>query len=239
MWLRGIVKESIVCYAYMIMTGVMGLHRALILDMDGTMLDTERILIQLWDQVAREMGYVFPMEILVSTVGTTNEETREIIRAAYPSAPHDEIREEFSRRFWPIRERGEVPVKEGLFELLHAAKEHGMKIGVCTSTHRAAVDALLAAYDLPRLIDAMVCGGEAEHGKPDPAPYLLAAQRLGVHPEECIAVEDSPHGARSALDAGMTVAVIPDMVQPPDSVTRQAHVLDTLRDVISLFTSGS
>lgn len=208
--------------------------RALILDVDGTMMDTERAMIDLWEQIGREMGYDFDRAVLISTVGTTYEETGRIVRAAFPDAPNDAILGEVSRRFHAMRDRGEVPVKPGARALLAAARERGLPVGVCTSTPRESIERTLEAAGLLALVDASVCAGEAGRGKPDPAPYLLAAHRLGVPPGECLAVEDSPHGARSALGAGMAVAVVPDLVEPPGDVRRRAMILSSLRDVIAL-----
>lgn len=209
--------------------------RALILDMDGTMVDTERTLVDLWEDVAGEMGHPFSRDVLISTVGTTYEETERIMQEAYPGAPHEAIREEVSRRFAPMRDRGEVPVKPGIRELLERAREMGLRVGVCTSTHRASTEKTLAAAGLLSFIDDMVCGGEAERGKPDPAPYLLMAKRLGADPQGCLVVEDSPHGAMSALDAGMTVVVIPDMTEPPEEIRRRVAVLPDAFGVLEMF----
>ena len=76
-------------------------------------------------------------------------------------------------------------------------------------------------------------GNEVTHGKPDPALYLLAAARLGVAPEDCIAFEDSENGARAAQAAGVRVVIVPDLKPPPEDVAARAHgVIGSLADAI-------
>jgi HAD superfamily hydrolase (TIGR01509 family) len=208
--------------------------RALILDMDGTTLDTERVLLKMWETAAREMGYIFAMDVMASTVGTTYAETLRMMDRAYPGAPHDGIRKEVSRRFQAARESGGIALRPGFHEIVRAARERGMALGICTSTRRASAEATLAAAGIAPLFDAMVCGGDTELGKPDPAPYLLAAERLGVQPGQCVAVEDSPSGARSALAAGMRVIVVPDVLAIPPDVAALAGMAADLAEAARL-----
>ncbi len=208
--------------------------KALILDMDGTMIDSERTIIRLWGDIARELGHMFDDAVMIATVGTTYEATEQAMLSAYPDAPHAQIRAEASRRFHILRDEGNIPLRPGLMNLLDAARERNLPVGVCTSTRRASAEATLAACGILPRIGAMVCAGEAQAGKPDPAPYLLAAHRLGVEPKDCVAVEDSPSGARSALSAGMRVAVVPDLVPVPADVVPRARVLTTLSQAADL-----
>jgi HAD superfamily hydrolase (TIGR01509 family) len=211
-----------------------GRFRALALDMDGTVLDSERVLLRLWDEIAREKGFVFAWEVMVSTVGTTSDLTHRILTDAYPDAPHEEIRKEMARQYRLALGAGKVPPRPGLMQLLSHARAKGLAIGLCTSTRRATTEVAIKETGLAGWFDALVCAKEAAAGKPDPAPYLLMAERLGHKPTECIAVEDSPAGARSALGAGFTVAVVPDLVTPPQEIAERAVVLPTLADVIAL-----
>jgi HAD superfamily hydrolase (TIGR01509 family) len=204
------------------------------MDMDGTLVDTERELIRLQGEVAREKGFHFDRAVMVSTVGTTYETSVRIMHDAYPDAPHAAIREEVGKRFSALRAEGGIPVRKGAHALLDAALTRGMVIGLCTSTQRPSVESTLNAADLTRYFTTTVCADEAEHGKPHPAPYLLAAKRLGVAPENCLVVEDSPAGARSALAAGMRVVVVPDLIPVPDDLADRVTVLDSLLEVIDL-----
>ena len=213
------------------------LFKTIIFDMDGTLLDSERSLLDLWESVALKKGYVFSREIMESTVGVTFEDTMRIITEAYPDAPHDEIRKETSARFNEMRANGEIGLQPGVREALEYVSGLGLRIGLCTSTRRSsAIDRLKSAGILD-YFDAMAFGDEVKRGKPDPEPYLLAASKLGVDPKDCLVVEDTPSGARSALSAGMAVAVVPDVVSVPDDVAERVTVLNNITEISTLLSA--
>ena len=91
----------------------------------------------------------------------------------------------------------------------------------------------LGHVDVLKYFRCITGGDEVTHGKPDPALYLLAATRLGVEPQDCIAFEDSENGARSAQSAGIRVVIVPDLKHPPEDVAARAHgVIDSLADAV-------
>jgi HAD superfamily hydrolase (TIGR01509 family) len=120
-----------------------------------------------------------------------------------------------------------VPLRPGAREWLGFVAGMGIPLGLATSSGPALVRERLG--ELVSIFDAVVTRADVARGKPHPDLYLEAAARLGVAPEECLAVEDSPTGARAALAAGMPVVVIPDLVPtPPDVAERLVGVLDSL-----------
>jgi HAD superfamily hydrolase (TIGR01509 family) len=211
-----------------------GRSTALILDMDGTTLDTERVLLKIWEAVARERGHIFSMDVMASTVGTTYKETIRMMEAAYPGAPHDDIRAEVSGRFRIARESGGIALRPGFREIVSRARQKCMKLGICTSTRRVSAEASVAATGIASCFDAMVCGDDVSRGKPDPEPYLLAAKRLGEPPDLCAAVEDSPSGVRSALAAGMRVIAVPDVLPIPADLAALVSVAADLAEAALL-----
>jgi beta-phosphoglucomutase-like phosphatase (HAD superfamily) len=85
--------------------------------------------------------------------------------------------------------------------------------------------------------NAIITGDEVTHGKPAPDIYLLAARKLGVELSQCPVLEDSENGARSALAVGMSVVIVPDLVQPPSEIKAKAHqVCESLHEVLALVT---
>jgi HAD superfamily hydrolase (TIGR01509 family) len=102
----------------------------------------------------------------------------------------------------------ELPVFEDAVGTARELKRRGMPIAIASSSPRARVDRTLAAAGITDLFDVTVAGDEVERGKPAPDLFLAAAEKLAVPPERCVAVEDSPVGVESALDAGMTVVAV-------------------------------
>ena len=209
-------------------------YKAVIFDMDGTLVDSERALLDVWDSTAREMGYIFSRDVMMKTIGTTYAETMRMIRETYPDAPHDDIRKETSLRFGAMRAGGQIALRPGARTALAAVSDLGLKIGLCTSTRGMSAKATLDSVGISGYFNATVFGDEITRGKPDPEPYLLVASKLGLNPRECLAVEDSPSGARSALAAGMAVAFVPDMLPVPDDVADKIAIVDNITQIITL-----
>ena len=215
--------------------GAGAMFGAVILDMDGTVIDSERALLALWEAVSMSRGYAFSREAMMRTIGTTYNETIRIMEEAYPDAPHAEIREEMARRFREMRENGEIGLRPDVNEFLEKVYGRGISIGLCTSTRGSSARLTLENAGILKYFDALVCGDDVTRSKPDPEPYLLSAARLGLSPMECFVVEDSPSGARSALAAGMTVAVVPDLIPVPGDVAGRVKVIDSILQAIPLF----
>ena len=130
-----------------------------------------------------------------------------------------------------------LTVKEGAKEVLEYLKSHGYKIGMATSTPLDTVKDHLARTGMTDYFDTVVTGDMIQNGKPAPDIYLLAAERLGVSPEECVGVEDSLNGVRAIHAAGMRAVMIPDMIEPTPEVEGLCWKrCDTLLDIIPLLT---
>lgn len=115
------------------------------------------------------------------------------------------------------RVREHVPWRPGARELLQRVSDAGIPNALVTMSWRRFTDAILPA--LPSAaFQAVVTGDDVEKGKPDPAPYLLGASLLGVRPDRCLAIEDSPTGARSAYRAGCRVLAVPNVIPVPAEV---------------------
>ena len=114
------------------------------------------------------------------------------------------------------------PLKTGALPLLEALHAAGIPCAVASSSSVDEIRHRLGHVDVLKYFRSIAGGDEVTHGKPDPALYLLAAARLGVAPEDCIAFEDSENGARAAQAAGVRVVIVPDLKHPPEDVAARA-----------------
>jgi HAD superfamily hydrolase (TIGR01509 family) len=184
---------------------------AVLWDMDGTLVDTEPYWIDAEFALAERYGGTWSREHALNLVGNDLIESGRYIREHMgidlePSL----IVEELLDRVIAAVERS-VPWRPGAVELLASLQEHGVPCALVTMSYRRFVAPVLAA--LPEGSFAQVVTGDAVlHGKPHPEPYLKAARALGVDPADCVAIEDSNTGARSAETAGCRVLVVPNHV---------------------------
>ena len=187
---------------------------AVVFDLDGLLLDTE----QLWDEVreglVRERGGRWHDRAQADMMGMSSVEwpryMHDVIGLAEPA---DEIDAEVVRRM-QARYAEELPLVEGGVEAVRRLAAD-LRLGLASSSNRPIIDAVLAAAGIAALFEATVSSEEVERGKPAPDVYLETAQRLGVAPRACAAVEDSANGIRSASAAGMRVIAIPNRRYPP------------------------
>lgn len=209
---------------------------AVIFDMDGLMIDTERIAQRAWQIAGREGGFEIDDETYILAVGRTRDDTKEIFQAKYGEGfPFDNLYERKQQIMYELIDTEGIPTKSGLFELYDLIDELGIAKAVATSTARpTAIKKLTIVKALDRF-EVIVCGDEIENGKPEPDIFLEAAARLGVAtknsiaPQRCIVLEDSEAGIRAAHAAGMAPIMVPDMKQPSAEVADLAdHVLDSL-----------
>lgn len=214
--------------------------QAVLFDMDGLLLDTERLARDIWYAVAREQGYELTDAIYLPILGTNVAGTKRIIKNAFgETTPVDAMHLEKHRRLEDAIHAGQVPVKPGVVELLDALATRGIRTAVATSTGHALARLKLQATGLLPRFEALAGGDEVAHGKPAPDVYLLAAQRLGVDPARCLALEDSGNGVRAASAAGMPVIMVPDLAPAtPELRALAAAVLPDLFAVRDLFSTA-
>jgi HAD superfamily hydrolase (TIGR01509 family) len=205
--------------------------------MDGLLLDSERLALETFAAACRNAGIEPDLGLYLPCIGTTVEATRRILIDGFgPAFPIDEITAEWSRIYMAAVRQGSVPLKPGARELLETVARAGIPAGVATSTARAIALHKLGAAGLSPFIAVVVAGDEVPAGKPHPAPYLEATRRLGREPRRSWAVEDSEHGVRSALAAGLYVIQVPDLVPPTAEVRALGHrIVDSLDGVAEMF----
>ena len=191
---------------------------AVVLDMDGLLLDTE----QLWDEVrenlARERGGRWSERAQSDMMGMSSPEwSRYMHDVVGLEEPPDEIADEVVRRM-ADRYREHLPLLPGAKEAVERLAAR-WPLGLASSSNRPLIDLALEVGGLAPLFSATVSSEEVERGKPAPDVYLEAMRQLGVEPTHAAAVEDSRSGIRSAHAAGMRVIAIPNAHYPPDPET--------------------
>lgn len=212
---------------------------ALILDMDGLLIDTERLYLEVNVLAAAELGYVLAPETNLGMVGVAIDGCRRLLAEAHGAGfPFDAFRD-LGYELLEARMADGVPVKPGAVELVSWAKAEGVPVAVATSTRRARARHHLERVDLLHRLDALVTRDDVTLAKPAPEPYLRAAGLLGVAPGGCLAAEDSANGVRAAAAAGVPVLMVPDVLAPTEELRGLAlGVVPDLHAVLAALKAG-
>ncbi len=184
--------------------------RAVLWDLDGTLIDSMPYHLAAWNDALQPLGYHFSVESFLPTIGLRNGEiVRDFLKIDRP--PHDieQLLLAKEARYRTImRERG-LPLLPGVEHWLTALRADGWRHAIVTSAPRHNVEAAVQSTHLDQWVETIVCAEDVINGKPHPEPFLLAADRLGVGPAHCIVVEDAPAGLDGARAAGMkTIGVL-------------------------------
>jgi HAD superfamily hydrolase (TIGR01509 family) len=216
---------------------VSDLPAAVLWDMDGTLVDTEPYWINAEHALVEEAGGVWSDEYAHQLVGNDLMVSARFIRDNSPIELEPvQIIEELLRRVI-AQVQAHVPWRPGAVELLTALQAEGVPSALVTMSWRSLADSVVTALPAGTFA-AVITGDEVEHGKPHPEPYLAAARALGVEVGDCVAIEDSPTGVRSAVAAGVPTLAVPHVVPVPIQVGAvQAPSLRGLtpRDLRTLF----
>jgi HAD superfamily hydrolase (TIGR01509 family) len=197
---------------------------AVIFDMDGLMLDSERAIIGCLADAARERGHDLPELLWLSMVGHSEAVCRHLLDEAVGEAERERILQRSHVLYDAVVAAG-VPHRPGIIEMLDVLQARGIPRAVATSTRRPLALKKLEAAGLLSRVDAICTSSDVAHPKPAPDVYLLAARSLGVDPARCLVLEDSPTGVRAALAAGMYPIQIPDLLEPDDAVRALGHLI--------------
>lgn len=207
-----------------------------IFDMDGLMIDTEKLYLKFWIQSAKDFGYDMKPEHVYAIRSMARKYSIPTLKGFLgEDCPTEEIRAHRTELMAEyINEHG-LEVKKGLFELLYYLKGREIKMAVATATPRSRTTEYLEKIGAAKFFSAVICGDMVETGKPAPDIYLTAARELGLHPEECAAFEDSPNGIKAAHAAGCHAIMIPDMTQPDEIKPLLSAVYENLGLAVDYF----
>ena len=209
--------------------------QALVFDFDGLMLDTEGPLVESWRVMYERCG-VEPLSIeeWAGSLGLDDQDPAKLDPLGrleqLTGGPVPEQLQEERRRI-----RDEIvdaePIRPGVEALLDQAGVLGVPVGVASSSPISWIERHLGPRGMLDRFAAIPCAGDGVRGKPDPATYALACERLDATPTRSVALEDSPNGIRAAKAAGMTCIAVPNGVSRDLDVTHADLVVSTLLEI--------
>ena len=205
----------------------------IIFDMDGTLLDTQKIYMPAWKWAGEIQGFSDMDKTALLMCGTNEVGSTKYLKDHFPTL--DIVKFKADAEVY-VNENLTIRYKEGVKETLDFLKEKGIKLGLASGTSREKAIKRLNFVNALDYFDVTVCGNEIENGKPAPDIFLKAANLLGAKPEECIVFEDSDNGIKSGYNAGMKVIGIPDVKPFSEEIKSMLYAeFDTMDKAIELF----
>lgn len=200
---------------------------AVIFDLDGTMISSENASFLAWQDIARQLNRPFGDDehLLINGI-RVDEAIENLIKHWQLTLTPSQMYNKLEIAWQEVKHH--IKVLPGVFQLHNAILAHKLPIACATASHRLYAEEMLNQFGLMKNCTAIACGDEAIHTKPAPDIFLLAAERLHISPQHCLAVEDSVPGHLSAAAAGMTVVVIPGPFNSPDDYPKANYIFPDL-----------
>ncbi|MCR4696689.1 MAG: HAD family phosphatase [Lachnospiraceae bacterium] len=208
--------------------------KAVIFDMDGVIFDSERIIIELWEEFGEKNNIPHMHDVTIRCVGLNDKATEEVFKEVYgDDYDYRRFQKIISKQYHEMADGGKLPMMIGVREILDYLKDNGYKIALASSTRTEVVTNQLKAANIYEYFDKVVCGDTVTHSKPHPEIFLKAADQLGVDITKVYIIEDSFNGIRAAHAAGAMPIMVPDMIEPDDEMRENAFkILNNLLEVI-------
>lgn len=208
---------------------------AVIFDMDGLLVDTERLQFGASDMVLRaRTGQTIPHEVMTSLVGLRSDECWARLRALFGLTESAEELEAAQAAFYGPMLREQAEAMPGALDLVAVLHARGYPLAIASSSPFWQIHAVIERFGWREIFQALASGEEVTHAKPAPDIYLLAAERLGVAPSRCVALEDSGPGSTAARAAGMHVIAVPSAETRRHSFANADVILPSLAGAESI-----
>ncbi|WP_315066944.1 HAD family phosphatase [uncultured Clostridium sp.] len=196
---------------------------AVIFDMDGVLIDSERISFKCFQEVLKDYDYEMDEKVYLKFIGRNYDGIGKVLKEEYgEDFPFEEIYKKKSKMALEFTNKNGVKVKPDVHELIDYLNNKNYKIAVATSTRRERAIELLGEARIKDKVNYVVCGDQVEHSKPNPEIFLKAAKGLDVKPENCMVIEDSDAGITAAHAAKMVGIHVPDMKELEDETKKLA-----------------
>ena len=185
--------------------------QAVIFDMDGLLMDSERIGLNVMRDCAVSLGYDITVDMVRETIGSNRQSSTDFYHRFFPNLDADRLFSDFKSAMCDLARKGRIPLKAGARELLEAIKARGLPMAVASSSGEGTIHTYLEAAGVDGYFSALVTGSGLP-SKPAPDVFLKAAKALNAAPESCLVLEDSIHGVQAGRRAGMKVCMVPDVI---------------------------
>jgi len=204
--------------------------KAVIFDMDGTMVNTEDLWKDVNSELAKSYGKTFDMSTRAKMMGRKEEDAIRIFKDHHKlSASIDELFE--SRNKLLFNKIHKVTINPGLIELINLIDGSGLKKAIATSTYKDFAMAVLNSTDLAEKFSVIITGDMIQNGKPRPDIFLEAASELETKPENCLVIEDSENGVEAGHNAGMKVIAVPHEYSKAQDFSKADKIVGSLKDI--------
>lgn len=198
--------------------------KAVIFDMDGVIFDSERVICDLWLEIAKENDIPGIEELMLKCIGLNDKATDDLFTNTYGDRfPYAEFKKQISVEYHSRYDGGRLPMKPGVKELLSFLKANNVKTALASSTKVETVTNQLRDAKILDYFDVVIGGDMVKNSKPNPEIFLKAAEKLGIDPKEAYIIEDSFNGIKAAHEANAFPVMVPDMLEPNEEISALCH----------------
>ena len=210
--------------------------RGVLFDMDGLVLDSEKLYSRFWREACMFYGFPMTYEQSLSMRALNSKAAEATLRGFFgEGADYRTLRAKRIELMDAYVAENGVDVKPGIFTLMDHLQQQGIATAITSSSPLERIRQHLSRHGLDSRFNCLCSGHDVPNGKPAPDIYLYGAASLGLKPEECLALEDAPAGILSAYRAGCLTVMIPDQDQPGEQTISMLYArADSLADVIDL-----
>lgn len=208
----------------------------ILLDIDGTLIDSEKYTISSKIIEGKKYGYDIKEEIVINTLGMSRNISEEYFKSIYgDNFPYEELRIKRYDYIFEALENNELEYKKGANELIDYLEQNKYKFALVSSSGNKLINKYKKHLRLFDKFDVIITGDDIKNGKPNPDGFLLAMNKLNSTPEKCLVIEDSKNGILAANNANMKSVFIQDYVKVNDEIKdNSTFILNDLLDVITL-----